>query len=45
MTVVVATIYDKGNRENSGCVIVADKMLSYRDIAVETDGSKRKNSQ
>ena len=40
MTVVVATIYDKGNRENSGCVIVADKMLSYRDIAVETDGSK-----
>jgi len=40
MTVVIATIYNKGNTENNGCVIIADKMLSYRDIAVETDGSK-----
>jgi hypothetical protein len=40
MTVVIATIYDKGNTESSGCVIIADKMLSYGDIAVETDGSK-----
>lgn len=40
MTVVVATIYGKGNKEKNGCVIIADKMLSYRDIAIETDGSK-----
>ena len=40
MTVVIATIYNKGNTENSGCIIIADKMLSYRDIAVETEGSK-----
>jgi ATP-dependent protease HslVU (ClpYQ) peptidase subunit len=40
MTAIVSTIYGKGRNNGHGCIIVADKMLSYRDIALETDSSK-----
>ena len=40
MTAIVSTIYGKGQKDGCGCVIVADKMLSYRDIGLETDSSK-----
>jgi hypothetical protein len=40
MTAIVSAIYGKGRKDGHGCIIVADKMLSYRDIALETDSSK-----
>ena len=40
MTAIVSTIYGKGRKDGHGCIIMADKMLSYRDIALETDSSK-----